>query len=87
MAKRPHRIGINGEPFQAVILRVAERDEKGRPKVCVAYYPDESVAMEEGAEFTIAYIAEGTLAAAPVEQPRVVAPTNGEVAAVKRSLH
>jgi hypothetical protein len=80
MAKRPHRIGVNGEVYDATLARIADHDEQGRPSVVRLYYPDQNIEVKEGDEFTIAYVPKEVIETDP---RRVVPATASEMDALK----
>ena len=62
MAKKPGRIVVRGETFAAVVFRVEEWDDQGRPRRMSVYYNEERIDISEGSrEFLVAYVNEASL--------------------------
>lgn len=59
---QPMTIEINGEEYDATVLLVTGRDDKGRPRECTIIQPDESVDLSgEKKEFLVVYAKPGPL--------------------------
>lgn len=57
MARRkPSRIVVDRVAFEAVVLKVLERDTVGRPLRLEVVHQDEKVQLQEGDAFIIAYV-------------------------------
>lgn len=62
--KKPPRITVGGERWNATVMRVVQRDELGRPLLLRVVRDDETVELSEDENanhFIIPYVKEGVL--------------------------
>lgn len=55
MGTKPRSIKVNGQVFEATVLKVTGRDPDGTPRTFEIMKPNESTKVEEGMAFFVVY--------------------------------